>query len=91
MLNPYGLGSWSLYLLSSYLDNRKQITKVNSSYSKFDEIHTGVLQGSIGVQKFLKFTSVTSFMALKMCIVLVMLTMIHHEVKIFEWLHRNLK
>ena len=86
ILNPYGLCSWSLYFLSYYLDNRKQTKKVNSSQSKFDEIHTGILQGSKRVQTSLKFTPVTSFMTLKRCVVLVMLMIIHVIVKTFDWL-----
>ena len=35
-LNAYGLDSRSVYFLSSYLDKRKEITKVNSSYSISD-------------------------------------------------------
>ena len=34
--NACGLDSSSLYFLISYLDNRKQRTKVNCSYSDFD-------------------------------------------------------
>ena len=46
-LNAYGLDSRSVYFLSSYLDKRKEITKVNSSYSISDWILFAVLPGSI--------------------------------------------
>ena len=44
-LNAYSLDSRSLYFLFPYLDNRKQRTKVNSSYSDFNQILTSVSQG----------------------------------------------
>ena len=43
----YGIGKSGLNLLLSYLSNRKQRTKVNSSYSDWYEIVRGVPQGSI--------------------------------------------
>ena len=46
-LNAYGVETNSLYFLASYLEKRKQRTKVNGSYSKFNEIFSGVPQGSI--------------------------------------------
>ena len=44
--NAYCFESRSLYFLYSYLENRKQRVKVNSSYNDFDEILTGVSQES---------------------------------------------
>ena len=41
-LNAYGVDANSLYLLVSYLEKRKQRTKVNGSYSDFDDIFSGV-------------------------------------------------
>ena len=46
-LNAYGVDTNSLYFLASYLEKRKQRTKVNGSYSNFDDIFSGVTQGSI--------------------------------------------
>ena len=46
-LNAYGVDANSLYLLASYLEKRKQRTKMNGSYSSFDDIFGGVPQGSI--------------------------------------------
>ena len=43
----YGIGKSGLNLLLSYLSNRKQRTKVNSSYSDWYDIIRGVPQGSI--------------------------------------------
>ena len=36
-----------MYFINSYLKGRKQRTKINSSYSAFAEIFSGVPQGSI--------------------------------------------
>ena len=46
-LNAYGVNTNSLYFLASYLEKRKQRTKVNGSYSNFDDIFSAVPQGSI--------------------------------------------
>ena len=46
-LNAYGVDMNSLYFLASYLEKRKQKTKVNGSYSNFDDILGGVPQCSI--------------------------------------------
>ena len=46
-LNPYGFSLTALKLVHSYLSNRKQRTKINSSYSSWLEIIFGVPQGSI--------------------------------------------
>ena len=46
-LNVYGVATNSLYFLASYLEKRKQRTKVNGFYSNFDDIFSGVPQGSI--------------------------------------------
>ena len=46
-LNAYGVDTNLLYFLASYLEKRKQRTKVNGSYSNFDDIFSGVPQGSI--------------------------------------------
>ena len=45
--NAYGIDKSGLNLLLNYLSNRKQRTKVNSSYSDWYEIIRGVPQGSI--------------------------------------------
>ena len=44
-LNPYGFSLTALKLMHSYLSNRKQRTKINSSYSSWLEIIFGVPQG----------------------------------------------
>ena len=46
-LNAYGFSLTALKLVHSYLSNRKQQTKINSSYSSWLEIIFGVPQGSI--------------------------------------------
>ena len=46
-LEAYGFDLNSLSYIQSYLSNRKQRTKVKSSYSSWQEITTGVPQGSI--------------------------------------------
>ena len=46
-LNAYGLSLSTLKLVHSYLQNRKQRTKLGSSYSLWEEIVSGVPQGSI--------------------------------------------
>ena len=46
-LNAYGVDTNSLYFLASYLEKRKQRTKVNGSYSNFDDNFSGVPKGSI--------------------------------------------
>ena len=46
-LNAYGFGLTALKLVHNYLSNRKQRTKINSTYSSLLEIIFGVPQGSI--------------------------------------------
>ena len=46
-LDAYGLSLSALKLVHSYLQNRKQRTKIRSSYSLWEEIVSGVPQGSI--------------------------------------------
>ena len=46
-LDSYGLSLTSLRLLSDYLSNRKQQVKVGNVFSNWQNIETGVLQGSI--------------------------------------------
>ena len=46
-LNAYGFSLSALKLIHSYLSNRKQRTKINSSYSSWQDILFGVPQGSI--------------------------------------------
>ena len=46
-LQAYGFSLTTLRLVHSYLSNRKQITKINESYSSWEEILFGVPQGSI--------------------------------------------
>ena len=46
-LHAYGFSISALRLIYSYLANRKQRTKINSSYSSWEEIIIGVPQGSI--------------------------------------------
>ena len=46
-LYAYRFDKNCLYFINSYLKGRKQKTKINSSYSAFAEILSGVLQGSI--------------------------------------------
>ena len=46
-LSAYGLSLSTLKLVHSYLQNRKQRTKIGSSYSPWEEIISGDPQGSI--------------------------------------------
>ena len=46
-LFAYGFDYNSLKLIGSYLDNRYQRVRINSSYSKWNKILFGVPQGSI--------------------------------------------
>ena len=46
-LNAYGLDLASLKILQGYLANRKQRTKVDSFYSSWEKLISGVPQGSI--------------------------------------------
>ena len=46
-LHAYGLDTNALKLMLSYLRNRHQRTKVNGSFSDWEELLTGVPQGSI--------------------------------------------
>ena len=46
-LDAYGFEQAALALTSSYLSNRKQRTKVNNNLSNWNEVTTGVPQGSI--------------------------------------------
>ena len=45
--NAYGVDTNLLYFLASYLEKRKQRTKVNGSYNNFDDIFSDVPQGSL--------------------------------------------
>ena len=47
LIAAYGFDCNFLQMLQSYLSNRKQGTKINDAYSKYYEILSGVLQGSI--------------------------------------------
>ena len=46
-LNVYGFNLAALKLFQSYLSKRRQRTKINQSYSSWEEILFGLLQGSI--------------------------------------------
>ena len=46
-LNAYGFSLTASKLIYDYLSNRKQRTKINSSYNSWHEIIFGVPQGSI--------------------------------------------
>ena len=46
-LNDYGFDHPALNLIQNYLANRKQRTKINGSYSPWNDILFGVPQGSI--------------------------------------------
>ena len=45
-LNAYGFSLHALKLIKDYLKNRKQRTKIESSYSNWEGITSGVPQGS---------------------------------------------
>ena len=46
-LNAYGFNLPAAKIMHSYLSHRKQCTKVNHAYSSWQEILSGVPQGSI--------------------------------------------
>ena len=46
-LGAYGFDTKALYYVNSYLGNRKQRVRVNSNFSSWQEIITGVPQGFI--------------------------------------------
>ena len=46
-LEAYGFDNESLAYVYSYLSNRKQMTKINTSLSEWADITTGVPRGSI--------------------------------------------
>ena len=46
-LDAYGFKNDALYLIFNYLNNRKQTVKINSSFSSFQKIISGVPQGSL--------------------------------------------
>ena len=46
-LAAYGLDDTLLKLIFSYLNNRKQCVRINNTYSNFENIISGVPQGSI--------------------------------------------
>ena len=46
-LNSYGFNLTALNLIHNYLTKRKQRTKINQSYSSWEDILFGVFQGSI--------------------------------------------
>ena len=46
-LHAYGFSLSALRLVNSYLSNRKQRTKINESFSSWEDILFSVLQGSI--------------------------------------------
>ena len=46
-LGVYGFGTASLKLVRSYLTNRFQRTKVNTSFSSWSKLFLGVPQGSV--------------------------------------------
>ena len=56
-LAAYGLGDTTLQLIFPYLKNRKQCVRINNTYSKFENIITGVPQGSIVSTLLFYFTS----------------------------------
>ena len=46
-LNAYGFSIEAIKLIKSYLSNRKQRVKINTSFSSWSELLTGVPQGSV--------------------------------------------
>ena len=54
-LNAYGFTLPALKLIQNFLSNRKQTTKINSSYSEWLEIIFGVPQGFLGSLLFNMF------------------------------------
>ena len=46
-LDAYSFKNYGLYLIFNYLNNRKERVKINSSFSSFQNIISGVPQGSL--------------------------------------------
>ena len=46
-MNAYGLSFPALKMIQDYLQNQKQRTKIGSTYSNWEDITSGVPQGSI--------------------------------------------
>ena len=51
-LDSYGLDRNLLKYINSYLDNRKQCVRINNINSSFNDIISGVPQGSVGGETF---------------------------------------
>ena len=65
-VNAYGVDTNSLYFLASYLEERKQKTKVGGSCSNFDDNLCGVPLASIlGRHYYLTYPSVIYFLELE--------------------------
>ena len=56
-LDAYGFKNDALYLIFNYLNNRKQRVKINSSFSSFQNIISGVLKVLCWVLCYLTFFS----------------------------------
>ena len=53
-LHAYGFSMHSLLIMSSYLSNRKQRTKINNSFNSWTDLIQGSSQGSVLIQYLLK-------------------------------------
>ena len=71
-LNTYGLSLPALKMVQDYLQNRKQRTKIGSSYSSWEDITSEIAQGSILGPLLFRSSYVTYFMNIKIIILLTM-------------------
>ena len=81
-LHSYGFSLNALRLIHSYLSNRKQRTKINESYSSWEEILFGVPQGSILGPLLFNIVMCDLFFIVNEIILLVMQMVILHSYQV---------
>ena len=64
-LHAYGFDMKSLLLIKNYLSNRWHRTRINTSFSSWEELLHGVPQGSVLGHYYLTFISMTYFICWK--------------------------
>ena len=88
-LSAYGISSYSVSLLKSYLSNRKQQIKVNRVLSSWADIHKGVPQGSILAPSYLMSLLMTYFtlFLITPCIIMKTTILSHFVIQILMHLY----
>ena len=76
-LAAYGLDDTALKLIFSYLENRKQCVRIYNTYSNFENIITGIPQGSIVGPVLFDFSTNDFFSSLSLSQSITSLTIIH--------------